>query len=246
MRHSNTHTIIFVTCMAIFASLLLSLTYTTLKPLQDVNIEVDMKRNILKSIGKDTGSMNSDQVVKMYDDVITEIVLTMSGNVDTTISISDLVILEDKSTGEVKYFYESARYLPAYESTDLSSAFIIPISGKGLWSTLYGYFAISKNDFSTSKGITFYKHGETPGLGAEVEQDWFQDQFKESSNKQIFNSLGELKSISVVKKAKSSSRDEVDGISGATITSKGVSDFLYRDLNNYKSYLIKEYTKKNG
>ena len=48
------------------------------------------------------------------------------------------------------------------------------------------------------------------------------------------------------KKAKSSSRDEVDGISGATITSKGVSDFLYRDLNNYKSYLIKEYTKKNG
>ncbi len=246
MQHSNFHTIIFVSFMAIISSLLLSLTYTSLKPMQDINVEVDMKKNILKSIGKNTDTMDSEDVVKMYDDIIVEVVLSMEGEIDTSIAIGDLESIENKSTGEIKYIYNSVRYLPAYESTDLSAAFIIPISGKGLWSTLYGYFAISKDDYSTSKGITFYKHGETPGLGAEVEEDWFQNQFKESSEKKIFNSSGELKSISVVKKARISDHHEVDGISGATITSKGVSDFLFRDINNYKFYLIKEYNKKNG
>ena len=232
--------------MAIISSLLLSLTFTSLKPIQDINIEVDMKKNILKSIGKKTESMDSKQVVKMYNDIITEVVLNEFGEVDTTLSFIDLISNEDKSTGEVKYYNNLIRYYPAYESNDASSAFIIPVSGKGLWSTLYGYFALSKNDYCTSKGITFYKHGETPGLGAEVEKDWFQNQFKESSGKKIFNSDGELQSISVVKKADISNIHEVDGISGATITSKGVSDFLLRDLGNYKSYLIKEFKKKNG
>ena len=61
----------------------------------------------------------------------------------------------------------------SYFKSSNPEAVILPISGKGLWSTLYGYFAID-SDYNTVKGITFYNHGETPGLGAEIEKDWFQ------------------------------------------------------------------------
>ena len=90
--------------MAIISSLLLSLTFTSLKPIQDINIEVDMKKNILKSIGKKTESMDSEQVVKMYNDIITEVVLNEFGEIDTILSFIDLISNEDKSTGEVKYY----------------------------------------------------------------------------------------------------------------------------------------------
>ena len=55
-----------------------------------------------------------------------------------------------------------------------------------MWSTLYGYFALSNKDYNSVKGITFFKHGETPGLGAEVEKDWFQEQFKEKNGTRLF------------------------------------------------------------
>ena len=110
---------------------------------------------------------------------------------------------------------------------------MIPISGKGLWSTLYGYFALEM-DMKTVKGITFYKHGETPGLGAEVEKKWFQNNF---IGKKIFDENSNLVSITVYKGSSGDDIHGVDGISGATVTSNGVTNFLKSILNNYKPYL---------
>ena len=112
--------------------------------------------------------------------------------------------------------------------------YAIPISGKGLWSTLYGFFAIEP-DGITAKGITFYAHKETPGLGGEVDKAWFQNNF---IGKKFINDQGELIGIKVVKgKADPASDYEVDGISGATITSKGLESFLADDLKKYESFL---------
>ena len=112
----------------------------------------------------------------------------------------------------------------------------MPISGKGLWSSLFGYFALDADNYSTVKGITFYAHAETPGLGAEISKKWFQDNFV---NKEIYEK-NNLKSISVAKgKADENSKYEVDGISGATITSNGVTTLLSRDLRRYEPYLYK-------
>ena len=138
----------------------------------------------------------------------------------------------------MKYFLNNIEYLLAYKSSN-PEAFIIPISGKGLWSTLFGYFALEM-DLNTVIGITFYKHGETPGLGGEVEKKWFQNNFV---GKKIFDQAGEFVSIKVVKgKVNDVYSGEalnhgVDGISGATVTSRGVSDFLKRDLLKYEQYL---------
>ena len=235
MQHSNLHTIKFISILTIFVSLLLSITSTQLKNMQIQNVEIDMKKNILKSIGLKLDKASSEEIINQYNKYIDEIVFASNGK-KVEILISQLNIKEDKSTGERIYSYENKRYFPAYISNQLN-AFIIPISGKGLWSTLYGYFAISKTDYNTVKGITFYKHGETPGLGAEVDKEWFQDQFKEINNKKIFNDIGKLVSIKVAKGVAKNLSHEVDGISGATITSQGLTSFLYRDLNNYIPYL---------
>ena len=95
-------------------------------------------------------------------------------------------------------------------------------------------------DLNTVRGITFYKHKETPGLGGEVEKKWFQDNFV---GKKILNNNGELVSVKVVKgKAKELLSGDnlnhgVDGISGATITCRGVTEFLKNDLHRYKQYI---------
>ena len=219
-------------------SLLLALTSTKLKELQEFNIELDKKKNILKCIGRDISLMKADEIIEEYKNNISNIILKLNGDVVGNIDSENLESIQNKSTGEVKYFLNNIEYLPAYKSSN-PEAFIIPISGKGLWSTLFGYFAL-KMDLNTVTGITFYKHGETPGLGGEVEKKWFQNNFV---GKKIFDQSGELVSIKVVKgKANDvySGQDinhGVDGISGATITSRGVSDFLKRDLIRYGQYI---------
>ena len=115
----------------------------------------------------------------------------------------------------------------------------IPIAGKGLWSTIFGFIALNP-DTDTVLGIQFYKHGETPGLGGEVEKKWFTDNF---INKKIRDKNGKIISIAVIKggvdysESNKSSIHQVDGISGATVTADGVTDFLLEDLLRYEKKL---------
>jgi Na+-transporting NADH:ubiquinone oxidoreductase subunit C len=100
---------------------------------------------------------------------------------------------------------------------------VLPIQGKGLWSTLYGYLAIDSNG-NTIRGITFYKHGETPGLGGEVDNPSWKAVW---SGRKAYNEKGEP-AIEVIKgKAPGAAvaPNKVDGLSGSTITSNGVTKF---------------------
>ncbi len=220
------------------ASLLLALASTQLKELQEFNIDLDKKKNILKCIGIDVAIMTPDMIIDEYESNISNITLNTNGDVVTNIENKNLKSVQNKSTGQIQYYLDNIEYLPAYKASNPES-FIIPIAGKGLWSTLFGYFALEK-DLNTVKGISFYKHSETPGLGGEVEKKWFQDNF---IGKKIFNSSAELISIKVVKGKAGDvlSSDAlihgVDGISGATITSRGVSEFLKNDLLRYEPYI---------
>ena len=240
MQHSNFHTIKFISILTIIVSFILSLASTSLGPIQKHNIEIDKKKNILQSIGLDISNFNEMNIMDEYKSRIRNIVLDLKGNMVSDIKHVDLKLIENNQTGQVSYFHDQNEYLLAYMSLN-PSAFIIPISGKGLWSTLYGYFAL-KDDYNTVNGITFYEHGETAGLGGEVEKKWFQDNF---IGKKIYTVDGELISIVVVKgKASDVLSDDfinhgVDGISGATITSNGLTSFLLRDLKRYKLFFDK-------
>ena len=130
---------------------------------------------------------------------------------------------------------------PIYKrvSGDQVEGYSIPISGKGLWGTMYGYFSIEP-DGATAKGITFYSHIETPGLGAEVDKPWFQNNFP---GKKFVDPNGKLIGIQAIKGGVDNTSPEayhqVDGISGATMTTNGLNSFLYEGLKNYDPYLSK-------
>jgi Na+-transporting NADH:ubiquinone oxidoreductase subunit C len=120
-------------------------------------------------------------------------------------------------------------------------AYIIPIDSRGLWGRILGYLAI-KDDGSTISGFTVYKHSETPGLGGEIEQNWFQKNFV---GKKIVNLQGNFVSIRIAKGAvddiisKEKQLNYVDGISGATLTGKFLSEGLQDILRDYEPVSVR-------
>ena len=221
---SDAYTIIFTTIVTVILGLGLSFTADSLKDRQILNEELDIKKNILSVLGyKQDTPWTDEEVQSLYDRNINEI------RIDEVGSILDEV---DKSGNFAYTIYQSRK-------NNKVTGYAIPIAGKGLWGTMYGYFAIEP-DAETVKGITFYKHKETPGLGAEVDKDWFKNNF---IGKKLIDKNGELVSIEVVKgyvsKTDPDALHKVDGISGATITGTGLTTFLKSDLKKYEPYFAR-------
>ena len=231
----------FVMIVSFISSLVLASMAMSLKPSIDNNVMLDKKKSLLKSIGIDATGFDEESLDVKYRYHIEELVINKNGNIVDDIKLSDLLWIEDKGSGATNYINSNSgsinEYLPIYK-TNNPNGYIIPVSGKGLWSTLKGYFALS-DDKNTTMGIVFYEHGETPGLGAEVDKPWFQNQFKIDQGKKIFNEEGSLVSIYVNKKKFTKDKPhEVDGITGATVTADGVTKFLKRDLMRYETFLV--------
>ena len=221
---SDAYTIIFTMITSVILGLGLSATRDSLRERQLLNIELDIKKKILSVLGfEQTGDWIDEDVQSMYDNNINEIIISSAGE----------EVKENNTSGQKTY--------KIYQSRDGNrvKGYAIPISGKGLWGTMYGYFAIEP-DASTAKGITFYKHKETPGLGAEVDKDWFKNNF---IGKKFIDDSGNLVSIEVIKGFVSdkdpNAKHKVDGISGATVTGNGLSTFLKADLQKYEPYFAK-------
>ncbi len=221
--HSDAYTFRFAAIVTIVCSVLLAGAATILKPRQIENEKLDMKKNILVSAGihSEQGEFSRSEITDLYKKYIRKFSVNKEG-----VSVPEAEAADDKET-DVLSLYK-------YEKDGKISAYIIPVSGKGLWSTIYGYIALGA-DCNTVEGITFYKHGETPGLGGEISKTWFSDNFK---GKQIFDSAGNLVSINVAKGKYTGSEPQhnVDGISGATLTGRGVSHFLKTELEKYKPF----------
>ena len=221
---SDAYTIVFTTIITVILGLGLSYTADSLRERQILNEELDIKKNILSVLGyKQDTPWTNEEVQSLYDSYINEIRIDEVG----------LVLDEVDKSGNFAY--------TIYQSTENNevTGYAIPIAGKGLWGTMYGYFAIEP-DAETVKGITFYKHKETPGLGAEVDKDWFKNNF---IGKKLTDKNGELVSIEVVKgyvsKTDPDALHKVDGISGATITGTGLTTFLKSDLEKYEPYFAR-------
>ncbi len=120
---------------------------------------------------------------------------------------------------------------------------ILPFYGQALWSTVYGYVAVDPADGNTVKGVTFYQHGETPGLGGEIENPRWQKQWV---GKNFVDEEGSY-NFKIIKNADhegAGKNFDIDALSGATLTSRGVNDFTaYWFGNAYRNFLTK---LKNG
>ena len=234
--HSNRYTLIFTTLVTMILAFILSSAYSSLEDITNSNIQADIKKNILSSLGfapSNKAPWTTENVEQIFKESIVSFVVDKSGNV-----------IPGKLPKDIDPKVDTELY-PLYKKIvdGKVEGFAIPISGKGLWGTMYGYFAI-ESDGATAKGITFYKHIETPGLGAEVDKPWFQQNFV---GKRFIDNDGNLIGIQTIKGKVDESSDEayhqVDGITGATMTSRGLNEFLLKDLKFYNPYF--EQIRKN-
>ena len=143
---------------------------------------------------------------------------------------TDKASVEGKISG-----VKDKRLLPVYIcKKDTSEYYVFPMRGKGLWGPIWGYIAL-QSDFNTVYGAFFDHKEETPGLGAEINQAWFQKDF---IGKKLYDKNGDFTSIQVVKGgAPESDVHGVDAVSGGTITSKGVQAMLYDCLSSYETFI---------
>jgi Na+-transporting NADH:ubiquinone oxidoreductase subunit C len=179
--------------------------------------------------------MSDEEVTRLYTETVVADVVKSSGDIVETEEASVDVFKEYKKPKDV-------RNLPVYtiygtkEKKNVVS-YVFPVYGKGLWDFIWGYVAV-KSDLETVSGVVFDHKGETPGLGARITDAEVQSRFK---GKKIVDANGEM-SIPYFEKGEgndySNMPQQVDGLSGATITAKGVSSMLESYLLLYKPFIL--------
>ncbi|ANT65896.1 NADH:ubiquinone reductase (Na(+)-transporting) subunit C [Prosthecochloris sp. CIB 2401] len=208
MPNSNRYTYMFVALMALVSALLLSLVKTGLHERQEFNRELDMKKNIMMAAGAYREGMSGQEVADAFKRGFAIKRLSGAGREN------------------VPAYY-------VYGEEPAPEAVILPVDGKGLWSTIKGFIAL-ESDLNTVRGIAFYEHAETPGLGGEIDKEYFTRRFQ---GKKIFRE-GQLVSVTIAKGEMLEESDYgVDGISGASLTTAGINRFLRADLERFTPLL---------
>lgn len=227
-KQSNIYTIIYIIVLVVVVGSALAMTALSLKEKQQANEDNDRRKQILASVNitPDPAQISAD-----FEKYITsQLVVNADGD-----SIGDNAF--DVSVQKQIKNDAANRQLPLFICTlDGSKKYIIPLYGAGLWGPIWGYIALD-SDGSTVYGAYFDHQGETPGLGAEITTEHFRGQF---AGKELFKD-DQFFPVTVVKQGQKpqDNSDYVYGISGGTITSKGVAAMLDDCLKPYQAYLTK-------
>jgi Na+-transporting NADH:ubiquinone oxidoreductase subunit C len=232
---SNTYIFVFSLVMVTVVAVLLSFVSVQLKPLQEMNVQIEKKQDVLRSVGKAEQVADAEDkksyINEEFGKYITEsYVIDFTGNKVETDAFEVMLSLG----AEIRKPQEERNYpVFIYSENGGPKKYVMPVRGKGLWGPIWGYVALEA-DLNTIAGAVFDHKGETPGLGAEINTGWFQEPF---TGKTIFNEAGEFVSIEVMKGgADPSSMHQVDAISGGTITSKALEEMLIDCLAGYVAH----------
>lgn len=208
-QFKNSYTFGFAAAVCVVCATLLATVSAGLKPYRDLNIEIDRQRNVLKAVRLET---------PLPENASNEAILAMYAE----------KIIELEADGLPLYVYREGGE---------TLAWCHPVSGPGLWGMIHGYLALEA-DGLTIRGLTFHRHAETPGLGAEIERDWFQENFR---GKPIRDAAGPRPPAVVKGRVAdlhpgAESRHYVDGITGATLTMNGVTALLADGVRRYDAF----------
>jgi Na+-transporting NADH:ubiquinone oxidoreductase subunit C len=236
----NSYTVIFAAVMVVIVGSLLAFFASSLSEKIHENERLEKQQNILYAMGvnenEDEGSVNfvsTDRVAGEFEKYITE-QLVIEGD---QITKDDNAYLIDLKKQESEAKAGKTRKLPLFiGEKDGSKYYIIPMRGKGLWDAIWGFVALDNN--LVVQGVYFDHKGETPGLGANIKQRYFMDDFKGES---ILDGT-EYAGIAVAKGNNDPTNEikddnEVDALAGATITGNGLSAMIKESVKLYKSYL---------
>ncbi|MFW5793014.1 MAG: NADH:ubiquinone reductase (Na(+)-transporting) subunit C [Bacteroidota bacterium] len=226
--YSNRYIFLYASAMVIIVAVLLSLAATMLRPFQERNVRVEKMQNILASMEIQTTKSEADEVFAKY---IKESKIINYKGEDVEGDAFE-VNLQEENRKEIEN-----RRLPLYiAEIEGETIYVVPLYGSGLWGPLWGYVSL-KSDLNTILGANFDHESETPGLGAEISQPKFENQFSE---KKIYDESGNFKSVEVVRGgAADDDPHAVDAISGGTITSNGLSKMIEEGLKVYEPFFKK-------
>ena len=225
-RNSNAYTFIFAIILVVIVASLLAFVSESTKEKRANNVKLEKMQNILSTIGIDVSREESGKVFTDY--IKQELSVKEDGSID-----ADVVAFEIDLKNETKKVSSEQRYPIYIADKEGKKYYVIPLYGAGLWDAVWGYISLA-DDKNTIVGASFDHKGETPGLGAEINQSWFENQFK---GKKIMDG-DNFVSVKIIKGgAPVGDMHGVDGISGGTITSDGVSDMIKERLENYLPYL---------
>jgi len=230
---STSKTIRVALTLCIICSVIVSSAAVLLRPAQQANKDLDRKTNILAAAGM---LKKGDDVIAKFETIATRAVDLTTGKFSDSINLKtynqrkaakDPELSIDLGDKDIAKIGRLPKYMIVYvvEGNAGLEKIILPIKGYGLWSTLYGFVAL-ESDLNTVAGLGFYEHAETPGLGGEIDNpswkaQWIGKKSYDSNSKQA---------LTVIKGKVDTSRPqsvhEIDGLSGATLTSKGVDNLI--------------------
>ena len=252
MQRSTSYIIMFAAAVCLVCAIFVSGSAVALKSKQEANKILDRQKKVLAVAGllQEGSTATPAEIGKLFEDNIkAKIVVLESGAYDETTDVTtfdQLKATKDENTSDVApanlagipRVPRKALVYQYVKGDDLKS-YILPIEGKGLWSTLYGSIALDR-DCNTIKGITFYQHAETPGLGGEVDNPRWKGLWP---GKLAFaNEKWDTPAVEVIKgMAEPGDPHQIDGLSGATITARGVSYLVqfWLGKDGFGSYLKK-------
>jgi Na+-transporting NADH:ubiquinone oxidoreductase subunit C len=235
----NSYTILFAIGMVLIVGSLLAFTASSLKPIITENQRMEKQQNILYAMGVNDNDESSatfistDKVAGEFTKYIKK-QLVIENNKP---SEDDQAYLIDVKKEQTKAKAGETRRLPLFiGEKDGKTFYIAPIRGKGLWDAIWAYVALDKD--MVVQGAYFDHKGETPGLGANIKQRFFMDDF---IGEHLLDASGNFKGITVAKgnadpKNIDKTDNEVDAIAGATITGDGVTAMIKSDLKLYVPY----------
>ena len=237
---SNGYVLGFAVGLCVVISSALSLTAGALKETQLAAEEFDRQKNVMVAAGlvQPDSTKPRAELEQIYATRVEERVLELATG--ETGKVTPDAFKKMRAQEQKPYRLIAV----TKDEAGKDDAIVLPISGPGLWSILYGFLAL-ESDGAHVRGLTFYKHGETPGLGGEAENPEWTAKWV---GKSILDESGKLVSITVKKghvdpSVPREKQHMVDGLSGATITSNGITTFLRSDLEAYRPMLSKVWHK---
>ena len=243
---STQKTVVVATALCLGCSILVSGAAVALKPIQDANKALDKKQNILQIAGL---MQEGKTVEELFGQVEAKVVDLQTGeyaaDIDPTTFDARAAAVDPKQNvvltkaQDIASIKRRAKFATIYLARDAAGKvekIILPISGYGLWSTLYGFMSLA-SDGNTITGFGFYEHAETPGLGGEVDNPNWKALW---AGKQLFDEQGNI-ALDIVKSSQPDSAYQVDALSGATLTSNGVENLVHFWVgeNGFGPYLQK-------
>ncbi len=243
MQQSNTYIIIFSAVLTIVCGGLLALANQGLKPMQEKSVDLDTKTKILSAV-VDLKGKKGKEVLDLYAETIEAITVNEAGEIIEKDEKGAPIVTEKVDVAKNSKLAPEKRMLPVFKyhkpgDKSAVEAYVFPVYGKGLWSSIWGFVAL-ETDLNTIKGASYDHKSETPGLGARITSPEVSNRY---IGKTLFDDSGKLLSVNMLKGEKNDAAKlddhHIDGLSGATLTAKGMNAMLLNYFECYSAYINK-------